>query len=134
MPSMRSRSRVVLVTDERFQQLPDVAPGAMCERLIRPQVFCVLHRIRVGITLTGLRVGPVEVPVALETAEGTARLYRLPEATPEIQAQLLRAGLNPLGSTIGLLPGIDVRLALRNDEDRPKNPDVAILVQLEEPR
>jgi hypothetical protein len=125
-----------VITDwnAREDELPDVAPGDEHERLYRSQTFVVLMRVIVlDMVLARLQVGPVEVPFALESTKNAKRTY-----TPagldddDLRRRLIEAGARvATKDSIAIMPGIDVRVVLRNDGSTPTKPRVALIVQEE---
>ncbi len=127
-----------VITDWRVRDesdLPDVPPGGEYERVIAPQKFVVLHRIIVrGPSLVRLGIGAVpDVPFELESVDGEVRRYR-PKGLYEeaINTQLVKAGAAAASpNAIAILPGLEVRLQLRNEGDTPTKPRAALLVHEE---
>jgi hypothetical protein len=127
--------RTSIITDWRVRDendLPDVPPGDEYERVIAPQKFVVLHRIRVhGMTLVSLRIGAVEaVPFGLTAADGRQRDY----APRDLDDENLRARLVATGAavatrdSIAIMPGLEVRVVLRNDGSTTAKPRAALVV------
>ena len=133
-------TRTAVITDWRTkdENLPDLAPGEDYERVIVPQMFCVLHRIIVrgpGLNLVSLRIDAVaDVPFELESVDGEIRNYRL-KLDPDTLSNLKKCA--PAAAAIGshalaLMPALAIRLVLRNEGDAPTKPRAALIVQEEE--
>jgi hypothetical protein len=134
----RSSSMTSVITDwnAREDELPDVAPGDEHERLYRSQMFIVLMRVIVlDMVLARLQVGSVEVPFALESTKNAKRTYTLAgldDDDDDLRRRLIEAGARvATKDSIAIMPGIDVRVVLRNDGSTPTKPRVALIVQEE---
>lgn len=129
--------RTSVITDWRMSDadLPDIAPGEEYERVIRPQKFVVLHRILVrDMALIRLQIGAVDgVPFRLEGAEGSRRGYRLTGLDDtDLKKRLIATGATvATPAAIAIVPGLEVRVFLRNEGDAPVKPRCALLVQEE---
>lgn len=130
--------RMSVITDWRVcdeNDLPDVPPGGEYERVITPQKFVVLHQIILrGPYLLRLQIGAVpDVPFELESVDGEIRRYRPKGLDQEaIKQQLVMTGAAAIGeNAIAIVPGLEVRLQLRNERAAPTKPRVALLVQEE---
>ncbi len=129
--------RTTLITDWRTREedLPDVAPGDECTRMIAPQTFIVLWRIIVrGMSLVSLRIGAVpDVPFALERADGVVHRYRLTGLDdPTLKERLSAVGAAVAAhDAIAISPLLEVCLQLRNEGAAPVKPRAALLVQQE---
>lgn len=149
--------RMSVITDWRVHDddLPDVPPGEEFECVFTPQKHVVLCRIVVrGLCLIRLQTGPVEIPFELDSAKERhvrhgVRTYQLtrgfavryvPAATvvtiPEGSATA-DLGCVPVYRTadgegeIPLVPGLAVRVLLRNETNAPAKPRAALLVREE---
>lgn len=136
-PCFNAHGRVAVITDWRVrdEDLPDVSPGAEYECVIVPQKFVAIHRIVVrDLALVRLKIGPVEaVPFKLESAKGPLRTYRLGDlGDADLRRSLLKIGAAVATSTsIAIAPGLEIRTVLRNEEDAPAKPRVALMVHEE---
>lgn len=132
-------ARTSIITDWRVRDddLPDLAPGEEYERMIAPQKFVVLHRIIVrGPILVRLGIGSMpDVPFELESVDGDIRRYQPCGLDDDaIKKSLVKVGAAVAGgSAIAIVPGLEVRLLLRNETDVVIKPRAAILVQEESP-
>ena len=136
-------ARISIITDWRIKDsdLPDVAPGDEFERVIAPQKFVVLRRIRVvsvlsggDMTLVRLEIGVVkDIPFELESTDGLVRTYRLKGLDDEdLKRRLVKTGAAvATKDAIAIAPALEVRTILRNEGIRPAKPIVALLVQEE---
>ncbi len=129
-------NRISVITDwsVRDEDLPDVPPGGEHERVIAPQKFVVLRRVIVrDVALVRLRVGAVEVPFELESADGPQRSYK-PRGLDDdaLKRQLVATGAAvATRDSIAVAPGLEIRARLRNEGDAPAKPRVALLVHEE---
>lgn len=126
-----------LITDWRVRDdiLPDIAPGQEYECAIAPQKFVVLQQIcTYGMTLVSLRIGAVEsVPFERITADDHQSDYALRGLDDEtLRARLIAAGAAvATPDSIAIVPGLEVRIVLRNDGNAPAKPRAALFVQEE---
>jgi len=125
-----------IITDWRVRDdvLPNGTPGETHECAIAPQTFVVLRRIRTyGMTLVSLRIGAVEaVPFGRIADDGHQHDY----APKDLDDASLRERLVATGAavatadSIAIVPGLEVRVVLRNEGDVPAKPR-ALIVQEE---
>jgi hypothetical protein len=132
-----------IITDWRVRDeadLPDLQPGEEYECVIAPQKFIVLHRIivrgqsLVRLTLVHVQIGTVpDVPFKLDSVDGEVRRYLLTNLDQEsLKTLLIKTGAAVAGeSAIAIVPGLEVRLQLRNEGNAPIKPRAALLVQEE---
>jgi len=135
-------ARTAVITDWRTREndLPDLAPGEEYTRLIAPQKFVVLCRIRIQNTvLVSLRIGAVEgVPFELESTDGAERNVQRNYRRAGLSDEALKKRLVLTGvavatpDSIAISPGLEVCLVVRNDGTVPVKPRAALIV-LEEP-
>lgn len=134
--------RTSIITDWRShdKDLPDVRPGGEHEFVIASQKFVVLRLILViDMVLVRLQIGEVDVAFELENAEGwlalRRRTYRLKDlGDGDIQKRLRATGAAVAPSnTIAIVPGLEVRVLLRNESAVSVKPRAALLVQEENP-
>jgi hypothetical protein len=131
-------TRTSVITDWRVRDendLPDVPAGGEYERGIAPQKFVVLRRIIVrDMTLVRLRIGAVdEVPFELESEDGPQRSYK-PKGLDDdtLKKRLIETGAAvATRDSIAIVPGLEVRVLLRNKGDVPAKPRAALLVHEE---
>jgi hypothetical protein len=128
------------ITDWRVHDendLPDIAPGEDYERVITPQTFVVLRRILVRdfIPIRLSIAAIVEVPFELAKADGRLRTYRPVCIDEELRGACNRVGLTIRGpDAIAIVPGMDVRIFLRNARTHPAKPRVTLIGDEEAPR
>jgi len=117
-------ARASVITDWRVRDesdLPDVLPGDEYERVITPQKHIVLQRILVhDLTLVRLQIGATLFDFELAPSNGPTRIYR-----PVIPRQLRWR----CADEIAVVPGVDVRITLRNETGASAKPRAALLVQ-----
>ena len=127
--------RVSAITDwrTRDEDLPEIPPGGEYERRIAPQKYVVLLQVSVrNLTRVRLRVGAADgIPFKLTNDRGGTRNYRPRIGDSEVVDRLAAVGAAALihHDEIRIPPGMDVLVTLRNDDDAPAKPRVALLVQ-----
>lgn len=129
---MSPRIDVLTEWPTREEDLPELLPGDEFEYVIAPQKFVALQRILVhDVILVRLRIGAVdEVPFELESEDGPQRTYK-PRGLDDdaLKKRLVATGAaaSP-GNTIALVPGLEVRMLLRNESAVSAKPRSALIV------
>jgi len=119
----------------RDDVLPDIAPGEEYECAIAPQQFVVLRRIYTyGMTLVSLRIGEVEAVPFERISDDRQSDYALRGLdNADLRERLIATGAAvATADSIAIVPGLEVRVVLRNEGNVPAKPRAALIVQEEE--
>ena len=134
---MANLARITTIEDWRLKETasPFIPPGEEYEHVIAPQKFCVLLDIAIRhVVLVRLRIGAVD-NVPFERLPGTdvdTLTYRpcgLHDVA-DLRDRLVKTGASvPAPDAIGLVPGLEVRMTLRNQNEWAMQFRAALVVE-----
>lgn len=121
------------MADDGLRALPHLGPGDEYEHVLVPQRFLVLHQVVAkGVSLVRLAIGAVpEVPFELDSTDGDIRRYRFAQLDDDaLKKALVKTGAAvATARTVAIVPGLEIRLLLRNDSHTPVNPRAGLMGQ-----
>jgi hypothetical protein len=130
---LQARDIVSPIVGVHKDRLVNLAPGDEVEHVFTPQKNVTLRRVLIrDVTLLRVHIGKVEVPFAFcgEDGRDGRRLSYRATGLLALRDQLVATGAAIDGhDEIALPAGLNVRLLLRNDQERTATPRASLLVE-----